>query len=98
MSVLITCTLISVKYNDKNSSTTSDDVFKGLVDNDIHKTYTHLLTGYVGNDLFLRELSVVVKTLREHNPDIVYRGSPSDYYYYPLACVHSTPLLSCCSL
>lgn len=54
MSVLITCTLISVKYNDKNSSTTSDDVFKGLVDNDIHKTYTHLLTGYVGNDLFLR--------------------------------------------
>lgn len=52
------------------------DVFKGITSNDIHKTYTHLLTGYVGNDQFLRELSDLVKTLRQHNPDMVYLCDP----------------------
>lgn len=55
-----------------NSLSLVAEVFRGIVDNNIHKTYTHLLTGYVGSDLFLRELAGLVKTLREQNPDIIY--------------------------
>lgn len=48
------------------------DIFDGLVTNELTKTYSHLLTGYVGNDEFLREIKEIIKKLRESNPNIVY--------------------------
>lgn len=65
------------------------------MDNDIHKTYTHLLTGYVGSVEFLRELSVVVKTLREHNPEIVYRRFHLKYSYPSGRSLNSSSVLVC---
>lgn len=47
------------------------DLFDGLVANNLH-SYTHLLTGYVGNDHFLREIIRIIKELRVANPNIVY--------------------------
>lgn len=49
-----------------------DDVFSGLVQNNLLDNYTHLLTGYIGNDQFLRKIGDIVKKLREVNPNIVY--------------------------
>jgi pyridoxine kinase len=48
------------------------NLFEGLCANDLHLTYSHLLTGYVGNDKFLREISKIIKKLRETNPNIIY--------------------------
>ena len=48
------------------------DLFDGLVANDLHKIYTHLLTGYVGNDKFLKEIKRIIKELRDANPNISY--------------------------
>lgn len=52
------------------------EVFAGLVTNDLHKQYTHLLTGYVGNPTFLREIANIVKTLRSVNPGLIYVCDP----------------------
>jgi pyridoxine kinase len=48
------------------------DLFEGLVANKIHEIYTHLLTGYVGNDNFLREIKRIIKELRDTNPNLIY--------------------------
>lgn len=48
------------------------DLFEGLTANNLHLTYSHLLTGYVGNDKFLREISRIIKQLREANPKMIY--------------------------
>lgn len=48
------------------------DLFDGLVANNLHEIYSHLLTGYVGNDKFLREIKRIIKQLRDTNPNIVY--------------------------
>lgn len=48
------------------------DLFDGLTANNLHSTYSHLLTGYVGNDKFLREISRIIKELREANPELIY--------------------------
>lgn len=48
------------------------ELFDGLVANNLHLVYTHLLTGYVRNDEFLREISKIIKALRAVNPDIIY--------------------------
>lgn len=48
------------------------DLFEGLQDNNLHLSYTHLLTGYCGNDTFLRQIKDIVKKLREINPNITY--------------------------
>lgn len=48
------------------------DLFEGLTANNLHLTYSHLLTGYVGNDKFLREISRIIKHLRESNPNVIY--------------------------
>lgn len=48
------------------------DLFDGLTANNLHRTYSHLLTGYVGNDKFLREISRIIKQLRESNPNVIY--------------------------
>lgn len=52
------------------------EVFSGLVVNDLHKQYTHLLTGYVGNPTFLREIANILKTLRSVNPSLIYVCDP----------------------
>lgn len=48
------------------------ELFDGLVANDLHFSYSHLLTGYVGNDKFLREISRIIKQLRKSNPNVIY--------------------------
>lgn len=48
------------------------DLFEGLTANNLHLTYSHLLTGYVGNDKFLREISRIIKHLRQSNPNVIY--------------------------
>ena len=48
------------------------DLFDGLKANNLHMVYTHLLTGYVRNDEFLREISKIIKALRAVNPDMIY--------------------------
>lgn len=53
----------------------TDDVFSGLTENGLLDNYTHLLTGYIGNDQFLRKIADIVKKLRQVNPNIVY-GMP----------------------
>lgn len=52
------------------------EVFSGLVANDLHRQYTHLLTGYVGNPTFLREIATILKTLRSINPALIYVCDP----------------------
>lgn len=52
------------------------EVFSGIVANNLHPLYTHLLTGYVGNPAFLREIANIVKTLRSVNPALVYVCDP----------------------
>lgn len=34
--------------------------------------YSHLLTGYVGNPLFLKRIATVVEHLKIINPDLIY--------------------------
>jgi pyridoxine kinase len=47
-------------------------LYDGLTANNLHETYSHLLTGYVGNDKFLREISKIIKDLRKVNPSLIY--------------------------
>lgn len=48
------------------------EIFDGLKSNNILPKYSHLLTGYIGNDLFLRKIADIVKQLRNENPDLIY--------------------------
>ncbi|ETN59031.1 pyridoxal kinase [Anopheles darlingi] len=52
------------------------EVYSGLVDNELHKLYTHLLTGYVGNPAFLREIANILKSLRAANSKLIYVCDP----------------------
>lgn len=52
------------------------ELFSGLVANDLHNQYTHLLTGYVGNPTFLREIANILKILRSINPSLIYVCDP----------------------
>lgn len=52
------------------------DVFEGLQQNQLEDKYTHLLTGYIGNENFLRRVAGIVKTLRAANPQLVYLCDP----------------------
>jgi pyridoxine kinase len=54
------------------NETELEQLFEGLKLNNLHQLYTHLLTGYVGNDSFLRQIGKIVKKLREVNPNLVY--------------------------
>jgi pyridoxine kinase len=54
------------------SETDLSDLFDGITANNLQTTYSHLLTGYVGNDKFLREISRIIKQLRQANPKIIY--------------------------
>lgn len=48
------------------------EVFTGLKQNELLDSYSHLLTGYIGNDSFLSEIAVIVKAMRQANPKLVY--------------------------
>lgn len=69
------------------NETQLDEVFEGLVANNLHSMYSHLLTGYVGNVNFLRHVAVIIKKLREVNPRLVYVCDPvmgdDDFMYVP---------------
>jgi len=52
------------------------DVFDGLLQNDLQDKYSHLLTGYIGNENFLRKVASILKTLRKANPHLVYLCDP----------------------
>lgn len=52
------------------------EVFQGLVDNELQSKYSHLLTGYIGNVNFLKQVANIVKTLRESNPNLIYVCDP----------------------
>ncbi|XP_030372625.1 pyridoxal kinase [Scaptodrosophila lebanonensis] len=51
-------------------------IFGALEDNSILPHYSHLLTGYIGNALFLRQCAVIVKKLRAANPNLIYVCDP----------------------
>ncbi len=66
-----------------------DDVFSGLVQNDLLDNYTHLLTGYIGNDQFLRKIADIVRKLREVNPNIVYGKAINSFLILSMVSVMS---------
>lgn len=48
------------------------DLIDGLESNDLLKLYSHLLTGYIGNASFLKQVAVIVSKLRKANPNLIY--------------------------
>jgi len=48
----------------------------GLVLNNLHTKYTHLLTGYIGSTSFLEKVAEVVKVLKAANPSLTYVCDP----------------------
>lgn len=53
----------------------TDDLITGLEQNSLLDVYSHLLTGYIGQDAFLRKVVDTVKKLRAANPDLIYGTS-----------------------
>ncbi|XP_026849588.1 pyridoxal kinase [Drosophila persimilis] len=51
-------------------------IIEGLEGNELLGHYSHLLTGYIGNPLFLREVGIIVQKLRQANPNLVYVCDP----------------------
>lgn len=52
------------------------DLFQGLDNNDLLKCYSHLLTGYIGNASFLRQVAQIVTKLRATEPKLIYVCDP----------------------
>ncbi|XP_062131476.1 pyridoxal kinase [Drosophila sulfurigaster albostrigata] len=52
------------------------NIFEGLEENELLSQYTHLLTGYIGNPLFLRQVGVILKAIRKANPNLIYVCDP----------------------
>lgn len=52
------------------------ELVDALIENDLHKSYTHLLTGYVRSPSFLHAIAKIVKQLKEANPGLVYVCDP----------------------
>jgi pyridoxine kinase len=50
-------------------------LYTGLKENHL-LDYTHLLTGYVGNETFLNKLADIITELKEKNPNIIYLCDP----------------------
>lgn len=50
-------------------------MYTGLKENHL-LDYTHLLTGYVGNETFLNKLADIITELKEKNPNIIYLCDP----------------------
>lgn len=51
-------------------------IFDGLQENELLGQYSHLLTGYIGNPLFLRQVGVILKEIRKANPNLIYVCDP----------------------
>lgn len=49
-----------------------DELFLGLKLNDLHKNYSHILTGYVNSKSFLLKIIDVVKEIKKANPNTIY--------------------------
>lgn len=68
-----------------------NDLMEGLSANGLDNSYTHLLTGYVGNGSFLRNLANVAKRLKEKNPRLIFVCDPvlgdGGQFYVPKECV-----------
>ncbi|KAI8982462.1 Ribokinase-like protein [Mycotypha africana] len=47
-------------------------LFDGLEKNELTEDYTHLLTGYIGNYSILEKIEMMVKKLKEQNPDLIF--------------------------
>uniref|UniRef100_T1JPG7 Pyridoxal kinase n=1 Tax=Strigamia maritima TaxID=126957 RepID=T1JPG7_STRMM len=56
-------------------STQLEQLMTGLRFNNI-LNYTHLLTGYIGNESFVRKIADVAKELKEINPGVIYVCDP----------------------
>lgn len=52
------------------------EVFDGLLQNQLEDKYSHLLTGYIGDETFLRRVGSILKTLRKANPNLMYLCDP----------------------
>ncbi|XP_075159822.1 pyridoxal kinase [Haematobia irritans] len=52
------------------------DLFSGLESNGLLKCYSHLLTGYIGNASFLRQVAKIVTKLRATDPNLIYVCDP----------------------
>ena len=48
-----------------------DELFLGLKENNL-VNYTHLLTGYVGNEAFLNKLADLIEEMKGINPNLIY--------------------------
>ncbi|XP_065212409.1 pyridoxal kinase-like [Planococcus citri] len=53
-----------------------DDLTEGLAANSLDTSYSHLLTGYVGNSLFLKTIEKFVSSLKTKNPNLIYVCDP----------------------
>ncbi|KAG5889016.1 hypothetical protein JTB14_033945 [Gonioctena quinquepunctata] len=51
------------------------DLLEGLMANDID-IYSHLLTGYIGSESFLRQVVTAIKHLKRKNPNLTYVCDP----------------------
>lgn len=56
----------------------ADDLVTGLEKNNLLNGYSHLLTGYIGQDAFLHKIADTVKKLRAENPNLVYGKQRAD--------------------
>jgi len=52
------------------------DLFEGLRMNNILYSFSHVLTGYIGSDSFLRKVSETVKEMKSKNPNLKYVCDP----------------------
>ncbi|XP_037933769.1 pyridoxal kinase-like [Teleopsis dalmanni] len=52
------------------------DLFEGLEKNNLLDNYSHLLTGYIGNASFLRQVAQILKKLRQANANLIYVCDP----------------------
>ncbi|XP_005092142.1 pyridoxal kinase [Aplysia californica] len=53
----------------------ASDLFEGLRTNGL-LNYSHVLTGYVGSDCFLRKVGEAVKEMKSKNPNLIYVCDP----------------------
>lgn len=53
-----------------------DDLTEGLAANSLDTSYSHLLTGYVRNSLFLKTIEKFVSSLKTKNPNLIYVCDP----------------------
>ncbi|XP_055610879.1 pyridoxal kinase-like [Uranotaenia lowii] len=52
------------------------ELYSGLEGNNLHLLYTHLLTGYVRDPCFLKEIASILKSLKSTNPKLIYLCDP----------------------